>query len=144
MNSSNSAVQRYLEERILNDLGVLHGKIVLDGIKFEFDGMSEGTIYEVYAGIDRLRSGQQHKISQDILKMVLYEKMVGRPIQKVIIVVDSKIADALSYEKHLSWKNRAIKEYGIEVRLAAITPEERLMLEKAKEDQGGKFKNPKK
>lgn len=144
MSESDSKVQRQLEERILNDLGVFHGKVVLDGIKFEFDGMSDNTIYEVYAGIDRLRSGQQQKISQDILKMVLYEKMVSRPIAKVLVVVDEHIQDTLSYEKHQSWKNRAIKEYGVEVRLVAITPEERLRLEKAKEDQGGKFKNPKK
>lgn len=144
MNSSNSNVQRQLEKRILDDLGVSHGKVAIDGTQFDFDGMSEDTIYEVYAGIDRLRSGQQQKISQDVLKMVLYEKMVGRPIVKVLIVVDDKIQDTLSYEKHQSWKNRAIKEYGIEVRLVAITCEERQMLEKAKEEQGGKFKNPKK
>ena len=144
MSGSDSKVQRQLEERILHDLGVSHGKVTIDGTKFDFDGISEDTIYEVYAGIDRLRSGQQQKISQDILKMVLYERMVGRPIAKVLVVVDAKIQDTLSYEKHLSWKNRAIKEYGVEVRLVAITPEERLMLEKAKEDQGGKFKNPKK
>lgn len=144
MSGSDSKVQRQLEVRILHDLGISHGKVVLDGIKFEFDGMSGDTIYEVYAGIDRLRSGQQQKISQDILKMVLYEKMVGRPIDKVLVVVDERILHTLSYEKHQSWKNRAIKEYGVEVRLVAITPEERLRLEKAKEDQGGKFKNQKK
>jgi len=144
MSGSDSKVQRQLEKRILDDLGVSHGKVTIDGTQFDFDGMSEDTIYEVYAGIDRLRSGQQQKISQDVLKMMLYEKMVGRPIVKVLIVVDDKIQDTLSYEKHLSWKNRAIKEYGVEVRLISITPEERLMLEKAKEEQGGKFKNPKK
>ncbi len=142
MNNSDSTAQRTIEERILHDLGISHGNIELDGIKFNFDGISGDTIYEVYAGIDKLLSGQQHKISQDILKMVLYEKMIKKQISKVLIVIDNKIHDILSYEKHKSWKSRAIIEYGIEVRLVSITPEERLMLEKAKEAQGGKFKNP--
>lgn len=142
MSGSDSKVQRQLEERILHDLGVSHGKVTIDGTKFDFDGISEDTIYEVYAGIDRLRSGQQQKISQDVLKMVLYEKMVGRPIKKVIIVVDQRILDVLSYDSHRSWKNRAIIEYGIEVRLATISPKERQLLEEAKEAQGRKFKNP--
>lgn len=142
MNNSDSNIQRQLEKRILDDLGVSHGKVTIDGTQFDFDGMSEDTIYEVYAGIDKLRSGQQQKISQDVLKVVLYEKMVGRPIKKVIIVVDQKILDALSYDLHKSWKNRAIIEYGIEVRLASISPKERQLLEEAKEAQGRKFKNP--
>lgn len=142
MNSSNSNVQRHLEKRILDDLGVSHGKLAIDGTQFDFDGLSQDTVYEVYAGIDRLRSGQQQKISQDVLKMVLYEKMVGRPIKKVIILVDQKILDALSYDLHKSWKNRAIIEYGIEVRLASISLKERQLLEEAKEAQGRKFKNP--
>jgi hypothetical protein len=142
MNGSDTKVQRQLEDRILHDLGVSHGKIVLDGIKFNFDGLLGDTVYEVYAGIDRLRVGQQQKISQDVLKMVLYEKMVGRPIAKVLVVVDEKIFDTLSYEKHKSWKNRAIVEFGVEVRLVAISPEERRLLEEAKEAQGRRFKNP--
>lgn len=133
MNSSDSTAQRTLEARILHDLGISHGNIELGGIKFNFDGMSGDTVFEVYAGIDKLRVGQQQKISQDILKMVLYEKMVSKPITKVLIVIDQKIHDTLSYELHKSWKNRAIIEYGIEVRLVEITPEERLMLEEAKE-----------
>jgi len=141
MNSSDSTAQRNIEARILGDMGVSHGKVVVDGTKFDFDGLSGDTVYEVYAGIDRLRVGQQQKISQDVLKMVLYEKMVERPITKVLIVVDQKIQDTLSHALHKSWKNRAIVEYGIEVRLAQLTPEERLMLEKAKEAQGGKFRN---
>ncbi|MBP7262833.1 MAG: hypothetical protein KBB32_01570 [Spirochaetia bacterium] len=142
MSGSDSSVQRQLEKRILDDLGVSHGKVTLDGTQFDFDGLSDDTVYEVYAGIDKLRSGQQQKISQDVLKMVLFEKMVGRPIKKVIIVVDKNIQDALSYELHKSWKNRAIMEYGIEVRLATISAEERQLLEEAKEAQGSKFKNP--
>jgi hypothetical protein len=141
MSGSDSKVQRQLEERILKTLSVSHGKIVIGDTKFDFDGFSDGVVYEIYAGIDRLRSGQQQKISQDILKMVLYEKMVGKPIKKVFVVVDKAIRDTLLYENHRSWKNRAIVEYGIEVKLIAITPDERRMLEKAKDEQGSKFKN---
>jgi hypothetical protein len=143
MSGSDSKVQRQLEERILASLGISHGKVEINGIKFDFDGLADGEVYEIYAGIDKLRSGQQQKISQDVLKMVLYEKMVGRPIKKVIIVVDQKIHDTLSHDLHKSWKNRAIIEYGIEVRLVTISPEERRLLEEAKEAQGKKFKNPK-
>lgn len=141
MSGSDSTTQRQLEERILKTLGVSHGKVIIDGTRFDFDGFGDYIVYEIYAGIDRLRSGQQQKISQDVLKMVLYEKMVGKPVRKVIVVVDEAIRDTLLYEKHKSWKNRAIVEYGIEVRLVAITPDERRMLELAKDEQGSKFKN---
>ena len=142
MSGSNSTVQRQLEERILSTLGISHGKVAINDTSFDFDGLAGDAVYEIYAGIERLRPGQQQKISQDILKMVLYEKMLGKPVRKVIVVVDKAIANSLSYEKHRSWKNRAIVEYGVEVRVFPISPEDRLMLEKAKEEQGRKFKNP--
>ena len=74
--------------------------------------------------------------------MVLYEKMVGKPVKKVLVVVDEDIYNILSHDKHRSWKNRAIVEHGVEVRLVRISDEERRMLEKAKDEQGRKFKNP--
>ena len=117
MSGSDSTVQRQLEERILGSLGVSHGRVDIANIKFDFDGFIDCVIYKIYAFIDRLRSGQQLGISQDVLKMALHEKI-------------------------RNLKKRAIVEYGIEVRLVAISPEERRMLEKAKEEQGSEFKNP--
>ncbi|HUX21682.1 MAG TPA: hypothetical protein VMW69_10625 [Spirochaetia bacterium] len=141
MSGSDSKVQRQLEERILGTLGISHGKVVLGGTKFDFDGFANGEVFEIYAGIEKLRSGQQQKISQDVLKMILYEKMLGTPVKKVIVVIDKEIHDSLSFAEHRSWKNRAIVEYGVEVRFVPISAEERLMLVNAKKEQGEKFKN---
>lgn len=54
-----------------------NAKVVLsDGVHIEADLYSEKDriICEIFAHIGSLKVGQQHKISQDILKMLLLEK----------------------------------------------------------------------
>jgi hypothetical protein len=142
MNSSDSSFQRTIEARVLGELHLSHFATELSGCKFEFDGISESgdEIVEVYAGIDTLKPGQRKKIANDILKMVLYEKLIGKSIKKTIVVVDAKIEDSLSYEKHSSWLNRAIEIYGIQVKNANLSDQEREELIATKERQGKKFK----
>lgn len=68
-----------------------NAKVVLShGVHIEPDLYSEKdrVICEIFAHIGSLKVGQQHKISQDILKMLLLEKSGNVTYRKVIVVAD--------------------------------------------------------
>lgn len=71
-----------------------NAKVVLsDGVHIEPDLYSEkdGIICEIFVHTGSLKVGQQHKISQDILKMLLLEKSKNTTFRKVIVVADDKV-----------------------------------------------------
>lgn len=74
--------------------------VLSDGVHIEPDLYSEKdrVICEIFAPIGYLKVGQQHKISQDILKMLLLEKSKNITYRKVIVVADDKV------EKYLNGK----------------------------------------
>jgi len=102
---SDSTPQREVEDFVIKKLGLKQKEkpLVISEVSFEFDGVSddECTVAEVYAGTGKLKSAQRFKISQDILKMVLYEKLTNKSIKKMIVVVDESIADELNFQKHM-------------------------------------------
>ncbi|MCF6271053.1 MAG: hypothetical protein L3J41_15175 [Melioribacteraceae bacterium] len=93
MKDSDSSVQRYIENIVLRKIGLESRKIKVEDVTFNFDGYSErnSIIAEIYSGIKTLKSAQRQKISQDILKMILYEKMVFKIFKKKIVVIDNDI-----------------------------------------------------
>lgn len=93
-----------------------------EGVHIEPDLYSEKDkiICEIFAHIGSLKVGQQHKISQDILKMLLLEKSKLSTYRKVIVVVDDKV------EKYLNGKSfiaESIRKFGIEIKRIYL-PEE--------------------
>ena len=68
---------------------------------------------EIFAHIGSLKVGQQHKISQDILKMLLLEKTKGVKYRKMFVIVDEKIEE---YLKGKSFIAESIRQFGIEIR----------------------------
>lgn len=68
---------------------------------------------EIFAHIGNLKVGQKHKISQDILKMLLLEKMKGVKYRKIIFILDDKIEE---YLKGKSFIAESIRQFGIEIR----------------------------
>ena len=100
-----------------------NAKVVLaDGVHIEPDLYSEPEkiICEIYAHIGSLKVGQQHKISQDILKMLLLEKSKSATYRKVIVVVDDKV------EKYLNGKSfiaESIRQFGIEIKRINLSEE---------------------
>ena len=92
------------------------------GVHIEPDLYSEKDriICEIFAHIGSLKVGQQHKISQDILKMLLLEKSKGITYRKVIVVADDKV------EKYLNGKSfiaESIRQFGIQIKRIHL-PEE--------------------
>lgn len=86
-----------------------------DGIHIEPDLYSEKNkiICEIYAHIGALKVGQQHKISQDILKMLLLEKNRGIQFRKIIAIADAKVE---SYLNGKSFIAESIRQFGIEIK----------------------------
>ncbi len=100
-----------------------NAKVVLsDGVHIEPDLYSEKDkiICEIYAHIGSLKGGQKHKISQDILKMLLLEKSKSAEYRKVIVVADDKV------EKYLNGKSfiaESIRQFGIEIKRINLSNE---------------------
>lgn len=96
--------------------------IIRDRVHIEPDIFSEKekVIGEIFAHVGALKVGQQHKISQDILKMLLLEKSTNTIYKKIIVVVDDKV------EKYLNGKSfvaESIRQFGIEIKRIDL-PEE--------------------
>lgn len=110
-------------------------KIALDdGVYIEPDLYSEKDriVCEIFAHIGLLKSGQQHKISQDILKMLLLEKSQSVTYRKIIVVVDDKV------EKYLNGKSfiaESIRQFGIELKRINLSEDLYNMILNAQERQ---------
>ena len=106
-----SIVEEWLECQV-----VRNAKVSLsDGVHIEPDLYSEKDkiICEIYAHIGTLKVGQQHKISQDILKMLLLEKSKDSTYRKVIVVIDDKVDKFLNGKSFIA---ESIRQFGIEVK----------------------------
>lgn len=139
---SSSAEQRSAEVYIASMLeGWLgcpmerNAKVVLSaGVHIEPDLYSEKNkvVCEIYAHLGSLKGGQPHKISQDILKMLLLEKSKGIEYRKVIVVVDDKV------EKYLNGKSfiaESIRQFGIEIKRVTLAQEIRDSVSEAQKRQ---------
>ena len=73
----------------------------------------ERIVGEIFAHIGSLKVGQQHKISQDILKMLLLEKVKGIKYRKMLVIVYDKIEE---YLKGKSFIAESIRKFGIEIK----------------------------
>ena len=87
---------------------------ISDGVHIEPDLYSEKDriICEIFAHIGSLKVGQQHKISQDLLKMLLLEKSKGVEYRKAIVIVDDSVGKYLNGKSFIS---ESIRQFGIEV-----------------------------
>lgn len=77
-------------------------------------------ICEIYAHIGVLKVGQQHKVSQDILKMLLLEKSKGTHFRKVIAVADEKVEGYLNGNSFIA---ESIRQFGIEIKRITLPKE---------------------
>lgn len=107
---------------------------------------------EIYTCGDKLLSGQQRKISSDILKLLTVDKNSEKEINKYLIFTsnlegeknkivedaDFKITKKLLGEK--SWKIKTISLFKIRVLVYNLSETEKIELDKIKEIQGAKFR----
>ena len=69
-------------------------------------------IGEIFAHIGKPKKAQDNKIANDILKMLLLEKLSGQNYRKIIVVCDKKEEEKL---KGLSALSESIRQFEIEV-----------------------------
>ena len=89
--------------------------VLTEGVHIVPDLYSEKDriVGEIFAHIGSLKVGQQHKISQDILKMLLLEKIKGVKYRKMIVIVDDTIEE---YLKGKSFIAESIRQFDIEIK----------------------------
>jgi hypothetical protein len=119
--ASDSSEQRAMEVRVLTALG---GDLGVDltcvrppalaGMRLDgFAAGVEPVLVEVFAHVGSSKAGQQHKIADDMTRLLLAERLLGVPCRKLIAVIDP---DAV---KHLvgGWRGQFSRAFGIEVRV---------------------------
>ena len=100
-------------------------KVILsDGVHIEPDFYSETNLVvgEIISHIGKLKAGQHRKLANDILKMLLLEKVTGKQYRKIIAVCDNAAVD---YLKGKSFIAESIKQFDFEIIYAEISAETR-------------------
>lgn len=105
-----------------------------DGVHIEPDLYSEKdrVICEIYAHIGKLKVGQQHKVSQDILKMILLERSKGVTFRKILIILDDEVEQFLNGKSFIA---ESVRQFGIEIKRIYVPEELRENVENAQKRQ---------
>ena len=131
-NKSNSAEQQYAGHIIFEHVKELlevnlseNPKIFLADNLYTYiepDFYSEGEciVGEIFAHIGKPKKAQDNKIANDILKMLLLEKVKGKKYRKIIVVCDELQENKLN---GLSALAESIRQFQIEVIRVEISEE---------------------
>ena len=87
---------------------------------------------EIFAHVGPPKRGQHNKISNDILKMLLLDKMTRITHRKIIVVCDTREENALRGESALA---ECIRQFGIEIKRIDLDAETREKILFAQEQQ---------
>ena len=87
---------------------------------------------EIFAQIGKPKKAQDNKISNDILKMLLLDKISGKQYRKIIAVCDKKEMKKLMGQSVLA---ESLKQFGVEVILVELDEDMRTKILKAQEIQ---------
>ena len=143
--NSNSNIQQWAEREIFahvrNWLGIQelesNPTIRLTGAPYpriepDFYSKEHCIVGEIFAHIGVPKRGQHNKISNDILKMLLLDKMTGKNHRKIIVVCDVQEENALRGESALA---ECIRQFGIELKRIDLDAETREKILLAQEQQ---------
>ena len=81
-------------------------------IQPDFYSELEAIIGEIFVHIGKPKKAQDNKIANDILKMLLLEKIKGRSYRKIIVVCDYEEEKKL---RGLSALAESIRQFGVEI-----------------------------
>ena len=138
---SDSSEQRAAQKEILsifnktNNLNLKSNFLQFDDIVFQVDGyFAEPPILcEIYSRIGAMRVAQNNKISKDILKMLLIDKLSGKQHRKMLIFADEEAASSFSQGE--SWYSKVKDYFDIEIIVIDIPKELRESLLAAQKRQ---------
>ena len=98
----------------------------------DFYSKADGIIGEIFEHIGKPKKAQDNKISNDILKMLLLEKIEGKIYRKIIVVCDE---DEMKKLKGTSVLAECIRQFDIEVKMIEIETDLRDTLIEAQKRQ---------
>ena len=101
-------------------------------IQPDFYSHKERIIGEIFAHVGKPKKAQDNKIANDILKMLLFEKVAGKKYRKIIVVCDEAELKKL---RGLSALGESIRQFEIELLYIPIDPVLRDMLMRAQDRQ---------
>ena len=101
-------------------------------IQPDFYSHKECIIGEIFSHVGKPKKAQDNKIANDILKMLLFEKVAGKKYRKIIVVCDEAELKKL---RGLSALGESIRQFEIELLYIPIDPVLRDMLMRAQDRQ---------
>lgn len=101
-------------------------------IQPDFYSEEDLVIGEIFAHIGKNKKAQNNKIANDVLKMLLLEKVTGKQYRKILVVCDE---DELKKLTGLSSLAESIRQFGVEVMYVEIDEELRKSLLRAQDRQ---------
>lgn len=122
-------VQNWLNKNLKENAKVLVGKTYMQP---DFYSKEDGIIGEIFAHIGKPKKGQDNKIANDILKMLLLEKLEKRTYRKIIVVCDEQEMKKITGTSVLA---ECIRQFDIEVKMINIETDLRTMLIAAQKRQ---------
>jgi len=138
---SNTIEQQMAEQIIFNKVKDWINKDLKENTKIfvgktymqpDFYSKEEGIIGEIFAHIGKPNKAQDNKIANDILKMLLLEKLEKRTYRKIIVVCDEQEMKKITGTSVLA---ECIRQFDIEVKLIEIETNLRTMLIAAQKRQ---------
>ena len=110
-------------------------KLQIDGVTFYIDGFSEkkSILCEIYSHIGALKAAQKNKVTHDILKMVLIEKLKRKKMQKYYLFADEKAAS--SYLNSKAWASKIKKVFNVRFEVIKISKTLRSKILNAQKNQ---------
>ena len=122
---SNSDEQQYAENVIFVELEKILGitltknqRIYLDEntkvhIQPDFYSEEESIVGEIFSHIGKYKGSQPHKIANDILKMMLLDKVKNKTHKKIFVVCRDEEKNVL--ESSSSWLSECIRQFDVDV-----------------------------
>lgn len=141
---SSSHVQMQAEEMIVHNVEcILDMKLeknkkiyladnVFTYIQPDFYSEENNIIGEIFAHIGKPKKAQDNKIANDILKMLLLEKITGKQFKKIICVCDELEKNKLQGQSVLA---ESIRQFGIEIMYVELEENMRNQIIEAQEWQ---------
>ena len=119
---SNSEEQRSIENYVIREIERILGFPLERNVSVQladdiyinpdFYSNDQTIVGELYAHVGTLKVGQQRKISQDTLKLLLLDKSKDMSYRKIITIVDDTVE---KYLKGKSFIAESIRQFGIEI-----------------------------
>lgn len=125
-------VEEWLQCKLESNVKVFLSDNSYTYIQPDFYSGDECIVGEIFSHIGKPKKAQDNKIANDVLKMLLLEKVKGKTFRKIIVVCDEEEEKKL---KGLSALAESIRQFDIEIKRVDISEELRSQLLNAQKRQ---------